>query len=116
MEFRFSFQLGYLVFSTFVLTQPWFHSDSIFFPRKPCSAFWKLSAGRSFCPSARRVSIKQLVLSFTHLSWSTPMKALSLRILLPIAALLCFSGLNLAHAKAQCFHRSAPRQMGKGKD
>jgi len=28
------------------------------------------------------------------------MKALSLRILLPIAALLCFSGLNPAHAQA----------------
>src|SRR5712692_10762516 len=75
-------------------------SFSIFVSRKPCSAFWKLSAGRGFCPFARRASIKKLALSFDQLSWSTPMKALSLRILLPIAVLLYVSGPSPARAQA----------------
>src|SRR6266699_3556856 len=68
--------------------------------RKPCFALWKLSARQGFCPLARRVSIEKLVLSFDYLLWSTPMKVLSLRILLPIAALLVAFGPNRARAQA----------------
>src|SRR4029077_1988077 len=52
------------------------------------------------CLFARRASIKKLALSLDLLSWSTPMKALRLRILLPIATLLLICGNDAAWAQA----------------
>src|SRR4029077_20823000 len=52
------------------------------------------------CLFARRASIKKLALSLDLLSWSTPMKALSLRIVLPIATLLLICGNDAAWAQA----------------